>query len=78
MKPLEGVELSSDRAAVLRIDCWQANGEEEMIWLALGSSEKGSSSGYILWVEQNYRIGGLDMRKMKVIQSCLTLQPHGL
>lgn len=30
-KSLEGVELRRDRAAVLRTDCWQAEGEEEIM-----------------------------------------------
>lgn len=59
---MEGVELRSDRAAVLRIDCWQSKGEEEVMLACTGSSEKWSYSGYILKIEQNCRTGGLDMR----------------
>ena len=36
VKSLEGVELRSDRATVLRIDCWQAKGEEEIMVTCTG------------------------------------------
>lgn len=31
VKSLEGVELRGDRAAMLRIDCWETKGEEEIM-----------------------------------------------
>lgn len=47
---------------MLRIDCWQSKGEEEIMLTCTGSSEKWSYSGYILKIEQNCRTDGLDMR----------------
>lgn len=36
VKSLEGVERRSDRAAVLRIGCWWAKGEEEIMVACTG------------------------------------------
>lgn len=36
VKSLEGAGMRSDRAVVLKIDCWQSKGEEEIMGASIG------------------------------------------